>query len=199
MLTEVNNQVMQKEQRTKDDVKALQMPLPQHTLRKRVYFRTQAHPLRWQCLDKNMDFHFESIQKKVDNMDGYKGPDSTLQARIIWMPEWCVTSQGSLMPMGCVTRFLPNYDILWEKFSHHAIQLIMRCTSNYTCTRSEWCSLPSEQPHSHFMGVMFIHKTLPTHFYRSIIYQDAFRMSYRSDPVFSYTVYTSQNYLCSLI
>ena len=46
MLTEVNNQVMQKEQRTKDDVKALQMPLPQHTLRKRVYFRTQAHPLR---------------------------------------------------------------------------------------------------------------------------------------------------------
>ena len=59
--------------------------------------------------------------------------------------------------------------------------------------------VPSEQPHSHFMGVMFIHKTLPTHFYRSIIYQDAFRMSYRSDPVFSYIVYTSRNYLCSLI
>ena len=52
----------------------------------------------------------------------------------------------------------------------------------------------SEQPHSHFMGVMFICKTQPTIFYRSIIYQDVCRMSYRSDPVFSYILYTSRNY-----
>ena len=83
----------------------------------------------------------------------------------------------------------------------HAMPFNLSCDVHRTILVHEVndAVVPSEQPHSHFMGVMFIHKTLPTHFYRSIIYQDAFRMSYRSDPVFSYTVYTSRNYFCSLI